>query len=82
MYSLIMTVQSISLLADLHQIRFEQYKKEIEPSLEHDGDYNIPSLIWPPPKQIVPQYIIPSVLPPPPLLFLIQIKGGSTWLQQ
>lgn len=50
MFSLIITVQSIALNANLVLAHLsKQYAAQTETQLEQDADYAIPSLIWPPP---------------------------------
>lgn len=50
MFSLIITVQSIALNANLVLAHLsKQYATQTETQLEQDADYAIPSLIWPPP---------------------------------
>lgn len=52
MFSLIITVQSIRLVANFsasHQSK--QYADETETHLGHGEGYCIPSLIWPPPNR-------------------------------
>jgi|GEM_PF-3260887 len=52
MFSLIITVQSIAMNANLVLAHLsKQYAAQTETQLEQDADYAIPSLIWPPPSK-------------------------------
>ena len=48
MYSLIITVKSISFAYCVDQL-LSQYADYTETKLNHGEDYRIPSLVWPPP---------------------------------
>lgn len=52
MYSLIITIQSISFVSELAvcSTSRHQYGLCVEVALGLDEDYKIPSLIWPPPS--------------------------------
>ncbi len=54
MFSLIITVESIRLVANLaYATTARQYANETETHLKQDEGYCIPSLIWPPPNHCV-----------------------------
>ncbi len=51
MYSMIITVQSIVMIANFAiEHLLKQYETQTESQFEQNADYSIPSLIWPPPK--------------------------------
>lgn len=49
MYSLIITVKSISGLFTNLTTTMQQYFSDVQVTLDHGEGYVIPSLIWPPP---------------------------------
>jgi len=54
MFSLIITVQTIRLVAQqAYLVKSNQYTNEVETHLEHGEGYCIPSLIWPPPNRLL-----------------------------
>jgi len=54
MFSLIITVQSIRLVANFSALlQSKQYAINTEAHLSHGEGYCIPSLIWPPPNRLL-----------------------------
>ncbi len=86
MFSLIITVQSIRLVAQQAcLVKSNQYTNEVETHLGHGEGYRIPSLIWPPPafNLWLSNYFIslPPHYPPIfPLCFSKQHRGDTSWL--